>query len=65
VAEQSVAVNGEPIKATVSIGVAEAWEAAANVAALMNRADQALYLAKSAGRNRVETARPAPVFALG
>ena len=65
VAEQAVAVNGEPIKATVSIGVAEAWEAAANIAALMNRADQALYLAKSAGRNRVETARPAPAFALG
>lgn len=65
VAEQSVSVNGEPIKATVSIGVAEAWEAATNVAALMNRADQALYLAKSAGRNRVETARPAPAFALG
>lgn len=63
VAKQDIAVNGEPIRATVSVGVAEAWEAAPDFAALMHRADQALYLAKSAGRNCVVSSRPAPAVA--
>ena len=60
VANQDIAVNGETIRATVSVGVAEAWETAPDFAALMHRADQALYLAKSAGRNGVVASRPAP-----
>ena len=63
VAKQDIAVNGEAIRATVSVGVAEAWEAAPDFAAVMHRADQALYLAKSAGRNCVVSSRPAPAVA--
>jgi len=62
--QQEFEVDGKPIRATISVGVAEAWDAAADFAALMNRADQALYQAKSAGRNRVETARPTSASAL-
>jgi diguanylate cyclase (GGDEF)-like protein len=63
VAKQDIAVSGEAIRATVSVGVAEAWEAAPDFAALMHRADQALYLAKAAGRNCVMASRPAPALA--
>jgi predicted signal transduction protein with EAL and GGDEF domain len=41
---------------TVSIGVAEAGSRTENVAALLKDADDALYRAKNAGRDRVETA---------
>lgn len=39
--------------ATVSIGVVSAHGAAADMARLIERADQALYIAKNAGKNRV------------
>lgn len=58
--EQNVVLESSPIRVTASIGVAaaevddtESWEA------LFRRADEALYRAKGAGRDRVETA-PAP-----
>jgi two-component system, cell cycle response regulator len=45
----------EPVPVTVSIGVATTEaERAEDVIALIDRADQAMYLAKSAGRNLVE-----------
>jgi two-component system cell cycle response regulator len=49
------------LTATVSIGVAIAdpREPAATVAALIDRADQALLAAKAEGRNQVALARPA------
>jgi diguanylate cyclase (GGDEF)-like protein len=64
VAKQEFNVDGEVIRMTISIGVAEAWDTAADLAALMNQADRALYRAKAAGRNRVETVRPTRAFAV-
>jgi diguanylate cyclase (GGDEF)-like protein len=42
---------------TVSIGLAVLQEADANFDSMLRRADEALYAAKAAGRNRVELAR--------
>jgi diguanylate cyclase (GGDEF)-like protein len=50
-------VAGRYIGATVSVGVA-AHAAATNIDALLARADEALYAAKKAGRNRVEAELP-------
>lgn len=44
--------RGDVVRVTVSIGVAT-WDASLTGAALLDRADQALYRAKSTGRNRV------------
>ncbi|PZO47785.1 MAG: PleD family two-component system response regulator [Alphaproteobacteria bacterium] len=44
---------GHPIEVTVSIGVAASEESDESVDALLKRADEALYEAKNAGRNRV------------
>jgi two-component system, cell cycle response regulator len=54
--------TGEPIPVTVSIGLA-AHRDGDNVDSLVRRADQAMYEAKSSGRNRVaaETGAPKPV----
>jgi len=50
-------VSGRYVGATVSVGVA-AHETAANIDALLERADMALYAAKANGRNRVEAEAP-------
>jgi len=48
--------QGEPLRLTVSVGVA-AWQGPDDgLAALLARADEALYAAKRAGRNRCEMA---------
>jgi diguanylate cyclase (GGDEF)-like protein len=49
-------VGGIPIAATVSIGLAHADDRRADVEALCERADKALYRAKALGRNRIESA---------
>jgi diguanylate cyclase (GGDEF)-like protein len=49
-------VDGVPIAATVSIGLAHAHDRPADIEALCERADKALYQAKALGRNRVESA---------
>ena len=49
-------VNGRPVGATVSIGLAYCQEAALDVVDLLAQSDQALYFAKEHGRNRVEVA---------
>jgi len=48
-------VGGHSIHATVSVGVAFFNDAAADLTGLLETADEALYRAKKAGRNRVET----------
>ena len=51
------------IAPTVSIGLAVAQGADTTLNDLVARADRALYDAKAAGRNRVASARPAPISA--
>lgn len=48
-----VTIAGHCMNATVSIGAADCPADTANMTALLARADQALYRAKSSGRNRV------------
>ncbi len=51
-----VADVDRPIEVTVSVGVSSLASADENAAALLKRADDALYRAKRAGRNRVAAA---------
>ncbi len=55
-AQAAQEVDNRPIYATVSIGLVHCQEAALDVAGLLAQADQALYIAKERGRNRVEVA---------
>ncbi|MCC2955411.1 sensor domain-containing diguanylate cyclase [Massilia sp. IC2-477] len=54
VASQVVHFEGQRIRYTVSAGVASLDDGAGGIDLLLKRADQALYAAKRAGRNRVE-----------
>jgi diguanylate cyclase (GGDEF)-like protein/PAS domain S-box-containing protein len=45
--------NGQSVRFTASFGVVALYEKNSNIDTLLNRADQALYQAKSKGRNRV------------
>jgi diguanylate cyclase (GGDEF)-like protein len=51
-----VMIGGEAVTSTISVGVAE-FRSSDSPAALIDAADQALYAAKTLGRNRVEMAR--------
>ena len=51
-------VEKRAVRATVSVGVALANDAATDLAALLKAADEALYRAKEAGRNHVEILPP-------
>lgn len=52
---KGIEISGHVLNATVSIGAIESPADAANVAAMLTRADEALYAAKNLGRNRVCT----------
>jgi diguanylate cyclase (GGDEF)-like protein len=59
VADQPYAVeDGEPLRATISIGVASFPEDGGDAEALLRAADRGVYVAKAAGRNRVDVASP-------
>jgi diguanylate cyclase (GGDEF)-like protein len=49
-------VDGRPVVATVSIGIAVCYDAVLDLSALLAQADHALYRAKDGGRNRIEVA---------
>ncbi|HZD90384.1 MAG TPA: GGDEF domain-containing protein, partial [Pseudolabrys sp.] len=51
-----VSIDGRPVGVTVSIGAAEALEPVTNIDTLLTEADDALYGAKRAGRNRIHAA---------
>jgi diguanylate cyclase (GGDEF)-like protein len=53
-----IIVDGQPVHVTVSIGIAVAGAGhEGDLASLVKAADRALYEAKNAGRNRVQTWR--------
>jgi diguanylate cyclase (GGDEF)-like protein len=58
VAETPVPTERGDIAVTISLGVARATESTSDVAALLDRADAALYAAKRAGRNCVMSEAP-------
>jgi len=53
ISSRPLALNGQNIFASVSIGVASYPEDGRSMDALLARADRALYVAKEGGRNRV------------
>jgi len=55
-AAAAAVVDGETVHATASIGVSVIVDPRQDLAKLITLADQALYLAKARGRNRVEVA---------
>ncbi len=60
VAEMEIPVrHGDPVRATVSIGVAAVPDSAVDMDSLVDAADQALLEAKRAGKNQIRTAQPA------
>jgi two-component system cell cycle response regulator len=61
VAEPPVVDNGVTVSTTISLGVAELDEQCTSLEDALKCADQALYAAKTAGRNRVEAYRGAGV----
>jgi diguanylate cyclase (GGDEF)-like protein len=57
-AASSANIDGRPVKATVSAGMVHSAHGPSDIAALLVRADQALYRAKQDGRNRIAIASP-------
>ena len=55
-AESPLELAGEPVAIPMSIGVVQYGEADAGVESLLRRADEAMYVAKRAGGDRVEVA---------
>jgi diguanylate cyclase (GGDEF)-like protein len=57
ICEQPMALEGQELFITVSIGVAQKDENTVHLETLIARADQAMYIAKHKGRNRVATSK--------
>ena len=57
ICEQPVSISGQELCITVSIGVAQKDENTLRLETLVARADQAMYIAKHKGRNRVATSK--------
>lgn len=55
IAARPISTTGGQITVTVSIGVADRTEDTSDLSSLLEEAEQALFLAKERGRNRVET----------
>lgn len=59
--ESDMQCDGQNLTITVSIGIAEAQPDMRDVGDLLKNADQALYIAKRTGRNRIVPARKRPL----
>jgi diguanylate cyclase (GGDEF)-like protein len=57
IASSPIAINGDRVACTVSIGVASYPDDGGTIDAVTARADRAMYIAKQSGRNRVERFR--------
>ena len=55
-------INGHPVNATLSVGMVFSPEGPLDLPALLVQADEALYLAKELGRNRIEIASQETVW---
>jgi len=57
-AAQQIKLQGQPLRQTVSIGIALLQKEDTSLSSLMHRADLAMYAAKTQGRNRVVCEQP-------
>jgi diguanylate cyclase (GGDEF)-like protein len=61
--QANIEFENKAIRITISIGVAMLEDSDSSLDHLLNRADQAMYAAKAAGRNQVQCAVSSPFFA--
>jgi diguanylate cyclase (GGDEF)-like protein len=52
----AIEIDGQPVRGSVSVGITVTTDSTASLDALLTLADEALYVAKAQGRNRVEVA---------
>jgi len=65
VASGHAKVDDHDVRYTISLGVAASMDGSGGIDLLLKQADQALYVAKHAGRNRVERWRPELIVSTG